>query len=42
MKEEIAAGDNEIKVDLSDVPAGVYFCTLKIDEGMETVKVVVF
>jgi hypothetical protein len=40
LNEELISGIHEIEVDMHDLPAGVYFCTLKTEEGIETVKVV--
>jgi hypothetical protein len=37
VKEE---GLHELEVDMSGLPAGVYFCTLRSENGVETVKVV--
>jgi len=33
-------GNYELELDLSDLPAGVYFCTLITDSGVETVKLI--
>ena len=33
-------GECEMEVDLTGLPAGVYFCTLKTDYGIQTVKLI--
>jgi len=40
LNEEKAAGMYELEVDMSDLPAGIYFCILQSEDRMETVKVV--
>ncbi len=40
MNEEKLSGTYEFEIDVSDLPAGVYFCTLKTDGGVETVKMI--
>jgi predicted GH43/DUF377 family glycosyl hydrolase len=40
LNREMMPGEYELKIDMSDLPAGVYFCTLQTEEGMETMKVV--
>ena len=38
--EEKMAGEYEIEIDVTGLPAGVYFCTLKTNEGTQTVKLI--
>jgi len=38
--EEKPAGTHELEVDMTGLPAGVYFCTLLTEDGVETVKLV--
>jgi len=33
-------GTYDIKIDLSDIPAGIYFCELKTNGGKQTKKVI--
>ena len=33
-------GEYEVEIDVSDVPSGVYFCTMKTDGGVVTVKMI--
>jgi len=40
LNEVMLPGEYEMEVDLSEVPAGVYFCTLPTDDSVETVKVI--
>jgi len=40
LNEVMLPGEYEMEVDLSEVPAGVYFCTLQTDDSVETVKVI--
>jgi hypothetical protein len=40
LDEEKPAGTYELEVDMTGLPAGVYFCTLQSEDGVETVKVV--
>lgn len=30
----------EMEIDLSDIPAGIYFCVLKTNEGVQTKKLI--
>lgn len=34
------AGTHEMEIDLCDVPAGIYFCVLKTNQGIQTKKIV--
>ncbi len=40
LNEEKIPGNYEIKIDLGDVPAGIYFCTLKTKNGIQTRKII--
>jgi len=40
MNEEMGAGEYEIEVDLSDLPAGIYFCRLKTSQQEATRKII--
>jgi hypothetical protein len=40
LNEEKLAGTYELEVDMTGLPAGVYFCTMQMDDGVETVKVI--
>jgi len=40
LNEEKQAGEHELEVDMNDLPAGIYFCTLRTDDGAEIVKIV--
>ena len=33
-------GTYELEVDLSDIPAGVYFCVMKTRDGIQTKKLI--
>ena len=35
-----SSGIHEIKIDLSDLKPGIYFCTLKTNKGMQTKKII--
>ncbi|MCB2222419.1 MAG: T9SS type A sorting domain-containing protein [Bacteroidetes bacterium] len=39
-RQELVLGQQEIKIDMHDLPAGVYFCILKTNEGMQTRKII--
>jgi len=38
--ETFSSGEHKVSVDLKDIPAGVYFCVLKTNEGIQTRKVI--
>ena len=40
LNEKEIAGEHELEIDMSDLPAGVYFCTLKTNEGIQTKKLI--
>ena len=34
------SGTHEMEIDLKNIPAGVYFCVLKTNKGIQTKKIV--
>ena len=40
LNEEMKPGEYEMEVDMTGLPAGIYFCTLQTSDGIQTVKMV--
>jgi len=40
MNEKVMPGEYEMEINISDLPPGVYFCTLQSDDGIQTLKLI--
>jgi hypothetical protein len=40
INEKMMPGTHEMEIDLSDLKSGIYFCTLKTSDGIQTKKLI--